>query len=448
MARNPRKRIASAVETNVLTLSRRRCCVCFCLEGDLGAKTQGQIAHVDHDPANNKLDNLAYLCLRHHDLYDTTQSQSKGITIGELKHYRNELYRNLGTDRRLSSSEFGLEHDQIRMCDTAVRDCETLAVPAVDLVTFILQEASRHPLLFGSPFISLPLVFRDNVLLISWDCNEVRVERLLNRQEAYPLNDAWTSCLALYRKATLLPYRTSAPGQLITSTEGKRAIRAYRKLISETNDFLHLLKQNEQDPPYTYSDLGALVDEAEFALINGENGKLVARLEAVLSTIHKLILNCAPQGVISKRMAPMNLPSIDVPNDDKPTILIVDDDDTTLMALELLLSEEGYSVTTANTSSAALQAMVEHEFDMVITDLVMPADIGAVVEADGREVALAAKRGSDKTKVIVLTGFMVMSRISDLFKVGVDDVISKAEISSIDGLVAKIREHLGPPKTA
>jgi CheY-like chemotaxis protein len=194
--------------------------------------------------------------------------------------------------------------------------------------------------------------------------------------------------------------------------------------------------------------LGALVDEAEFALVNGENGKLVARLEAVLSTVHKLILNSAPQGVISKRMAPMNLPLIDVSNDDKPTILIVDDDDTTLMALEVLLSEEGYSVTTANTSSAALQAMVAHEFDMVITDLVMPVDIGAVVEADGREVALAAKRGSDKTKVIVLTGFMVMSRISDLFKVGVDDVISKAEISGIDGLVAKIREHLGSPKTA
>jgi hypothetical protein len=66
--RNTRKRIASAVETNLLTLSRRRCCVCFCLEGDLRAKTQGQIAHVDHDPANNKLDNLAYLCLRQHDL--------------------------------------------------------------------------------------------------------------------------------------------------------------------------------------------------------------------------------------------------------------------------------------------------------------------------------------------------------------------------------------------
>jgi CheY-like chemotaxis protein len=396
---------------------------------------------MDHDPANNKLDNLVYLCLRHHDLYDTTQSQSKGITIGELKHYRNELYRNLGTDRQLS--ELGLEHDQIRLCDSAVRDCETLAVSAVDLVTFILQEASRHPLLFGSPFMSLPLVFRDNVLLISWDCYEVRVERLLNRQEAYPLNDSWASCLALYRKATLLPYRTNAPGHPVTRTEGQRAIKVYRKLISETNNFLDRLKENKQNPPQTYLDLSALVDEAEFSLGDGDNGKLVSHLEAVLSTVHKLILNCAPQGVMVGTIAPMEAPPVEVPNDNKCSILIVDDQKLVLDALGELLSREGYAVTSANTTTDALRAMVEHEFDMVITDLVMPVAIGAVAEADGREVAIAAKRSSEKTKVIVLTAFMEMSHIAELFKLGVDDVISKVSVSGSSGLVAKIRDHLG-----
>lgn len=443
MAKPPRKRISSRVETDLLIFSGRRCCICACLEDDTGVKTDGQIAHIDRNPANNNLDNLAYLCLRHHDLYDTIRSQSKGITAGELKRYRNKLYRNLGTDNRSSSSASVVAESQIRISEAILGDCSELGVPIQDLISFIVQEASRHPLLFSSPFMSLPLVFSDDVLLISWDGNEVRAERLLNRQEAYPLNDVWTSCLALYRKATLLPYRTVGNGQLLTRTEGQRAISIYRKLISQTNNFLQLLSENGQEPPQTYLDLGALVDEAEFALVNGENGKLVARLEAVLSTIHKLILNCAPQGTgaISSGPLPINLPSVEVPKGNRYSFLVVDDDEATLFCIRELLLQEGYAVTSANTTTAALQAMVEHEFDVVITDLVMCVDLGAVPEADGREVALAAKRSSAKTKVIVYTGFMEMSRIADWFKAGVDGVLGKGQTRG-DDLLQVVRHLL------
>ena len=44
--------------------------------------------------------------------------------------------------------------------------------------------------------------------------------------------------------------------------------------------------------------------------------------------------------------------------------------------------------------------------------------------------------------MIVLTAFMEMSRIAELFKLGVDDVINKASVST-GGLVGKIRDHLG-----
>lgn len=54
---------------------------------------QGQIAHLDRDPQNDCLDNLAFLCLSHHDQYDTRTSQSKGWTIAEVVHYRVLLYR-------------------------------------------------------------------------------------------------------------------------------------------------------------------------------------------------------------------------------------------------------------------------------------------------------------------------------------------------------------------
>jgi hypothetical protein len=86
-----RIRIPSDIEDQVLLLSRRRCCICFALYGDVEVKG-GQIAHLDHDNRNNNLDNLAFLCLRDHDLYDTTTRQSKGLRESEVRQHRAELY--------------------------------------------------------------------------------------------------------------------------------------------------------------------------------------------------------------------------------------------------------------------------------------------------------------------------------------------------------------------
>lgn len=52
----------------------------------------GQIAHLDGDRSNSTVDNFAFLCLVHHDQYDSRTSQSKNLTIEEVKAYRTELY--------------------------------------------------------------------------------------------------------------------------------------------------------------------------------------------------------------------------------------------------------------------------------------------------------------------------------------------------------------------
>lgn len=52
----------------------------------------GQIAHLDKDNSNNSEDNLAFICLNHHDEYDSSSSQRKNFTIGEVKIFRDELY--------------------------------------------------------------------------------------------------------------------------------------------------------------------------------------------------------------------------------------------------------------------------------------------------------------------------------------------------------------------
>jgi hypothetical protein len=87
-----RKEIPDSIETQVLTLSNRRCALCFGLSKDLDEKV-GQIAHLDKNPENNVLDNLVFLCFPHHDKYDSTTSQSKNYTKGEIKNYRDSLYK-------------------------------------------------------------------------------------------------------------------------------------------------------------------------------------------------------------------------------------------------------------------------------------------------------------------------------------------------------------------
>ncbi|MBL0189426.1 MAG: hypothetical protein IPP97_27235 [Candidatus Obscuribacter sp.] len=86
-----RKNTPTAIETAVLANSARRCALCFHLNGDLSEK-HGQISHLDQDPSNTDEDNLAFLCLPHHSVYDSKTSQHKNYTMAEVKSARHKLY--------------------------------------------------------------------------------------------------------------------------------------------------------------------------------------------------------------------------------------------------------------------------------------------------------------------------------------------------------------------
>jgi len=111
-----RRPISKAIETNILVNSKRRCALCFGLKGDLGEK-KGQIAHLDQDRSNNLEDNLAFLCFEHHNEYDSKTSQSKGLTIGEVKFYRDKLYVEIGALLSSSTSERRKQSSQSRLHD-------------------------------------------------------------------------------------------------------------------------------------------------------------------------------------------------------------------------------------------------------------------------------------------------------------------------------------------
>lgn len=54
------------------------------------------------------------------------------------------------------------------------------------------------------------------------------------------------------------------------------------------------------------------------------------------------------------------------------SILVVDDEKSQREILELILTEEGYVVTTTHSGEAALTVMKEHRFDLVLSDQKMP----------------------------------------------------------------------------
>ena len=86
----PRKPFPDSVEISVLTKCKRRCALCFGINND-DTEKRGQLVHVDRDGENIDEDNAAFLCLPHHELYDSTSRQARGYMPGELKRHQETL---------------------------------------------------------------------------------------------------------------------------------------------------------------------------------------------------------------------------------------------------------------------------------------------------------------------------------------------------------------------
>jgi hypothetical protein len=86
-----RKKTPQEIETAVLLKCARRCALCFGLSHDLSEK-HGQVAHLDQDRSNYAEENLAFLCMPHHSVYDSKTSQHKNYTIHEIKAMRESLH--------------------------------------------------------------------------------------------------------------------------------------------------------------------------------------------------------------------------------------------------------------------------------------------------------------------------------------------------------------------
>ena len=99
-------------------------------------------------------------------------------------------------------------------------------------------------------------------------------------------------------------------------------------------------------------------------------------------------------------------------------ILIADDDREIRSLLYEILSDEGYDVNIASDGLEAVELIQKKDFDIILTDLVMP-------NVDGLEVLKASRSKSENTLVIIITGFATMESTIEATKSGAYDYITK-----------------------
>jgi CheY-like chemotaxis protein len=128
-------------------------------------------------------------------------------------------------------------------------------------------------------------------------------------------------------------------------------------------------------------------------------GRLVLMSQQGKGTTAELWLPAADALSIAANAAPSEMaPSQDHPNGQPLDVLLVDDDSLVLMNTAAMLEDLGHRVVTAASGSAALTALTERSFDLLLTDHAMPHMTGA--QLVGEVAALYPAM-----PVIIATGF-------------------------------------------
>ncbi len=132
----------------------------------------------------------------------------------------------------------------------------------------------------------------------------------------------------------------------------------------------------------------------------------------------------------------------------KLKILLVDDEDRFRTTMRKVLVSQGLDVTDLNSGQAALAALAQEPFDVVVLDLRMPG-------LDGVQTLKAMKEIDPCLEVIILTGHASLDDAMEIMQLGGTEYLLKP--CSLEELLDKIelagerkctRELHGPQKPA
>ncbi|MCF7824641.1 MAG: sigma-54 dependent transcriptional regulator [Candidatus Marinimicrobia bacterium] len=100
------------------------------------------------------------------------------------------------------------------------------------------------------------------------------------------------------------------------------------------------------------------------------------------------------------------------------SILIVDDEKTIREGLRALLGAEGYDVETATNGEEGLALFKEHEYALVLSDIMMP-------KMTGLDMLKEIKQYNPDTSVVLFTGFSTIDNVVEAIKSGAAEYLQK-----------------------
>ena len=115
----------------------------------------------------------------------------------------------------------------------------------------------------------------------------------------------------------------------------------------------------------------------------------------------------------------------------KGSILVVDDESEIREGLELLLTNEGYGVSSADTGESGLAKLEEHPFDLLLLDVSLP-------DRNGLELLREIRRRDPELSVVLITAYGSIEMARAAFKSGAMDYITKPW--SNDELLAQVAQ--------
>jgi CheY-like chemotaxis protein len=128
------------------------------------------------------------------------------------------------------------------------------------------------------------------------------------------------------------------------------------------------------------------------------------------------------------------------------SILVVDDEPDVAEAIQSVLERAGFTVVTATSAQGGLEAVEKHEFDVVVTDIIMP-------KVNGLELIRRLRSSYPRIRVIAISGggsFGPLSLKPDAIsthafiaaarEAGAEEVLTKP--FDRDDLLSAVRRHL------
>ncbi|WP_298816167.1 response regulator [Chloroflexus sp.] len=101
-----------------------------------------------------------------------------------------------------------------------------------------------------------------------------------------------------------------------------------------------------------------------------------------------------------------------------PTIMVVEDESATRRLYRFLLQNSGYNVVEAEDGVDALEKLMVHKCDLIITDMNMP-------RMDGLDLVRTLRQNQSQVYVIMVTAFGTPDTEKKAFRAGVNEYLTK-----------------------